>query len=273
MNEYSHIKAVAFDMDGTLLHSDGCVSLYTLDVLARCKRAGLHIIAVTGRPRQACRVLTAVHPLLSAEIYNNGGDCWKGERRLFSHAVPGTEAAAIMRRLTQRFPGLPVAAETEKGLYAGFDAHLWWPSDTAFVRTDWNEPIPDTYKLTTMPLGLGTSRQTHVPFDQPFSETAIRETFPAHLPVLIMERGWIVQALPENVDKAQGLSEELQLLGLSLCDCVAFGDDGNDIGMLQAAGVGVAMGNAFPYVLQAVPLQALPNDQEGMARWLEKHVL
>lgn len=46
---------------------------------------------------------------------------------------------------------------------------------------------------------------------------------------------------------------------------IAFGDSDNDIGMLQWAGVGVAMGNAKPHVLKIADYIAPPYDQNGLA--------
>jgi len=269
------IQAIAFDLDDTLLRSDSAVSLYTLDVLARCKQKGLRIISATGRPKSyhANRVLGAVRPLLDAEVYNNGCEGWNGDTRLFSVSIPGEQAAGIMRDMQQRFPGLPLAAETEQGLYASFDAHQWWPTSTPFTHTDWSTPIPNAYKLTTLPCGLGLSWQARMPFEQPYAEDKIRSLFPRELPILVMAHGWIVQALPPNVDKASGIERVLHMMGLSMTDCVTFGDDGNDVGMLQAAGVGVAMGNAFPYVLETIKTHTQSNDCDGVAKWLEQHIL
>ena len=42
-------KAVVLDLDGTLLHSDGSISEYTLKVLQECKRRGMLIVVATAR--------------------------------------------------------------------------------------------------------------------------------------------------------------------------------------------------------------------------------
>ncbi len=50
------------------------------------------------------------------------------------------------------------------------------------------------------------------------------------------------------VAKDKGIQAMLDAWGLGREGCVVFGDGGNDIDMLDYAGIGVAMGNAHPSV-------------------------
>ena len=54
---------------------------------------------------------------------------------------------------------------------------------------------------------------------------------------------------------------------------MAFGDGENDVSMLRAAGLGVAMGNAAEEVKAAADLVTLGNDEDGVAYGIEKYVL
>ena len=62
-------------------------------------------------------------------------------------------------------------------------------------------------------------------------------------------------------------------LGLSSAETIAFGDSSNDLSMLRAAGVGVAMGNASEEVKASCDAVTLTNDQNGVAVYLERHLL
>ena len=59
-------------------------------------------------------------------------------------------------------------------------------------------------------------------------------------------------------------------LGLDLSQTVAFGDDVNDVSMLRAAGIGVAMGNASPEALQAADRITGTCDEDGVAQALRR---
>ena len=54
---------------------------------------------------------------------------------------------------------------------------------------------------------------------------------------------------------------------------IAFGDGGNDVNMLETAGIGVAMGNASEAVKAFAGRVTLSNEEDGVADFLEKYIL
>ena len=62
-------------------------------------------------------------------------------------------------------------------------------------------------------------------------------------------------------------------MGITMAQTIAFGDGGNDVNMLQMAGVGVAMGNASDAVKAFAGHATLSNEEDGVADFLEKHIL
>lgn len=56
-------------------------------------------------------------------------------------------------------------------------------------------------------------------------------------------------------------------------EIVAFGDDHNDLDLLAYAGMGVAVGNALDDVKAVADAICDTNDNDGVARWIEKHLV
>ena len=54
---------------------------------------------------------------------------------------------------------------------------------------------------------------------------------------------------------------------------VAFGDDVNDIKMLEGCGVGVAVSNALPTLYNVAAQICGSNKNDGVAHWIEYNVL
>ena len=79
--------------------------------------------------------------------------------------------------------------------------------------------------------------------------------------------------LPEKSGKVQAILELVKSLNMDLRDIVCFGDDKNDIGMLQMCGTGVAVSNAVMEVKEYADCITLSNDEDGVADWIEKNVL
>ncbi len=72
------------------------------------------------------------------------------------------------------------------------------------------------------------------------------------------------------MSKAKGLIELAETLGISHDEIITVGDNYNDIEMLKYAGLGVAMGNAPELVKSKADYVTDSNDDEGLAKFLEK---
>ena len=70
--------------------------------------------------------------------------------------------------------------------------------------------------------------------------------------------------MPQNIDKAHSLGKLLASIGLTEEQMVCCGDGQNDITMIQAAGLGVAMENAQPDVKEAADYITKSNDNDGV---------
>jgi hydroxymethylpyrimidine pyrophosphatase-like HAD family hydrolase len=80
----------------------------------------------------------------------------------------------------------------------------------------------------------------------------------------------LVEISAIGISKAIGLQEVARPLEISAQDIVAFGDMPNDVPMLLWAGHGVAMGNAHPDAIEAANEVAESNNDDGLARVLER---
>jgi Cof subfamily protein (haloacid dehalogenase superfamily) len=76
-----------------------------------------------------------------------------------------------------------------------------------------------------------------------------------------------------TADKGRGLRILSEYLNVPDNDTIAFGDSSNDLTMLQAAGVGVAMGNAAEELKALCDAVTLSNEDDGVAVYLERYVL
>ena len=74
-------------------------------------------------------------------------------------------------------------------------------------------------------------------------------------------------------NKGAGLLALCGHLGIDPAQAMALGDGSNDLAMIQAAGLGVAMANADPAVLAAADYVTGSNDESGVAQAIEKFVL
>ena len=80
----------------------------------------------------------------------------------------------------------------------------------------------------------------------------------------------LLEFMPAGTTKAVAVRTLCELWGIDPADAYAFGDSSNDMPMLEAVGHGYLMGNASDELLASAPRVAPSNDEDGVARVLER---
>jgi len=97
----------------------------------------------------------------------------------------------------------------------------------------------------------------------------LRATLPAGCAAQFSNPNYL-EVFSPSTDKAQAVLELGAILGCSAGEIAAIGDGENDIAMLRAVGLGVAVGNARPAVIEAATWVTVSNDEDGVAVALER---
>ena len=108
---------------------------------------------------------------------------------------------------------------------------------------------------------------------QPEALKTVQQKIAAFLPdslTVVQTAAFYLEVIPRIINKGQGIRDICGVLGVDTAEVIAFGDAENDIPMLRAAGMGVAMGNAADAVKQAADMVTLSNNDDGIAAALEK---
>ena len=252
------IAMIVTDLDGTLLRSDKTISAHTAEVLRRCQARGMLLAFATARPpRTVERFALDARP--DVLICHNGAlvrDARGDEARC---AIPFDEAVALARRLAAQNAGATVSLELGDRLYANFDmSGIRFCED--YIHTDFcGLPRGPVYKLIA---GISS----------PDDIGRIAALLPPELYVQRCEEA-LALIMARGATKLNGIRQVAAARGIPLERVAAFGDDVNDVEMLRACGVGVAVANALSEVRTAADCVCGANDEDGMARWLEENAL
>ncbi|RMZ57023.1 hypothetical protein APUTEX25_002255, partial [Auxenochlorella protothecoides] len=229
------IRLIALDMDGTLLDGTSSVLSSSADAIRAALARGVHVVLATGKARPAAQAALRA----------------TGIAELASAAAPGIFLQGLLV-YGQGGLLLASAALDPAVVQAAFeysDAH--GGSLCAFLG---DECL--TTRLTPELMELHTRYHEPLPFLAALAGTGA-ETMQALPNMLeIVPRGW---------NKWASLQHLLADLKLDARHLMAVGDGGNDLAMIRGAGLGVAMGNAVPEVLQAADLVVPGHDDHGVA--------
>ncbi|NLJ68773.1 MAG: HAD-IIB family hydrolase, partial [Firmicutes bacterium] len=91
------------------------------------------------------------------------------------------------------------------------------------------------------------------------------------LPIYVsLSKPTYCEIVSQGVSKGSAVKQAAELLKISLRDLIAFGDGENDSEIVAMAGIGVAMGNAMPQVLEVADLVTKSNDEDGICHALRE---
>jgi Predicted hydrolases of the HAD superfamily len=251
----NRFKLLVTDLDKTLLRSDGSISPYTLSVLRRCRAQGVRIVFATNRSYRRVTGFLAYAPC-DAVVCHKGAAVYVGNRKMTDLCIQKETASRVLRGLNDRYPQMPIIADSDERLFANIDVSRVWPGLSA-VQTDFSDfpgwPVEIAYAGIDGDTTLDDLRGF---LPEELVAQKLRDRF-----IFIMNRR------ATKLNALLLLSAELEI---GLEEAVCFGDDIGDIEMLRAAGVGVAVENAVSAVKAAADAVTQENDKDGVARYLEK---
>lgn len=262
-------RLIATDLDGTLLRDDGTVSEYTKDVLRRVASV-VPVVLVTARPPRTARLMARAIGVEGAVICCNGALIYDvaGETIISHRPISSQDAQDIIRSIRGAVPGASFAFELgtaygREPAYRSLAGHDGRPEDTEML-------VGDALDLCTVPVTKLIVR--HSFHAVPELLAAIRVATGDR--VLVTHSGApFVEISMAGVDKASALVSLAAERGIGAEDVLAFGDMPNDLPMLLWSGHRFAVANAHPDVLQAIPGRTGSNNDDGVARALDRLLL
>jgi Cof subfamily protein (haloacid dehalogenase superfamily) len=262
---------IATDVDGTLLDDDERISPRTRAAVRAAVASGAEFVLATGRPPRWVRPIVDALGFAPIAVCANGAVVYDSATdRIVSTHTLSVDALTVLAELAERaIPGVGLAVE-RVGIRAhdaatpqfvsspGYE-HAWLnPDNTEVSRAD----------LLSVPAVKLLIRKAGARSSDMAAELA------KHLgpegDITYSTNNGLVEIVPAGITKATGVEEVARPLGIVAADTVSFGDMPNDIALLRWAGHGVAMGNAHPETVAAADEVTAPNNDDGLARVLER---
>lgn len=260
---------IALDLDGTLLTDDKNISTRNQLVIEKVREAGHIVCIATGRPYRASQVYYQQLALNTPIVNFNGAFIHHPTRKDFGffHTPLELKTAKIIIETCEAFQVKNIIVEIIDDFYLRY----------------YDEVLINTFTMGESPVKFGNLNQ--ILQDPPTSilihpkdahvlqlKNLLKE---AHAEV-IDQRVWgapwnVIEIIKAGMNKAVGLQKIADYYSIPKERIIAFGDEDNDLEMLEYAGTGVAMENAISQLKTIANKITLSNENDGIALFLDDY--
>lgn len=262
-------KLIAMDLDGTLNNDQKIITEKTKAALMAAQKRGIRLALASARPSPGLfkeRDILHLQDHQGILMSYNGGrivDAQTG-KVLFETSMDLEETKTVLRQL-ESLPVTPILDDGSQFYVTSKDGYKvdYESKNNNMVCTEVGN-LADF--LTFAPIKILMSVQ-------PEELLQVQKQIAGFLPeslTVVQTAPFYLEVIPKVINKGQGIRDICAVLGIDPAQVISFGDAANDIPMLEAAGMGVAMGNAQEAVKAAADMVTLSNNEDGIAAALEK---
>ena len=258
---------IALDLDGTLLRNDKTISNRTKAVLKTLMEQGHYVMIATGRPFRSSAQYYKELALKTPIVNFNGA---------FVHHPLSSSWGSFHTPLD-----IGIAKEIVDACNSySFHNIIAEIQDDVYLHNQ-NEHLLDIFNMGNPKITIGDLR-SYLPSSptsllihaEPEDVTTIRSHLSEVHAELIDHRRWgdpfhVIEIVKSGLHKAVGIQRVANYLDIPQSRIIAFGDEDNDLEMLEYASIGVAMGNGISAVKNIANVTTASNEEDGVAMFLE----
>ncbi len=259
-------KLIAIDLDDTLLTDEGTIPQRVESSIQKARQKGVHVVLATGRTKKGGQRFYDSLGLDTLFITAGGAEVYDAQsKRVFSCLVDS--------RLTKQV----MAYAYEKGL------HPQVYIDGELVYKDINEyaliyegpyGYPGIVTPDIMEIEQIVTPKVLIVLDED-KAVDIQEDLKTLFPTLAIVRSkpMYIELAHPDVSKGEALKFVAEYYNVARNQIIAIGDSPIDISMLEYAGLGIAVSNAYEEVKKAADIICASNEQGGVADIIDKYIL
>lgn len=271
------IKMIALDLDRTTLNHNKELSPRTIDTLHRAMAQGVFVVAATGRSYYSLPKQLFDIDGLKYCITSNGAIITNFETKkvIYQNCIDPVSVCAVVE--ATRNANLCVEtfvdgkAYISKKDYDEIMHHKRETRDPEYVRQT-RTPVPDIFDM------IMKNREKIENINLNFEELSVRSEWKERIAkieqiTLTSSFAYNLEIGGKTTSKASALQWLMKQLDITEDALMACGDSFNDIEMIKTAGIGVAVANASEDVKAFADYVTDTNDNDGVAKAIEKFVL
>ncbi len=254
------IKALFFDIDGTLVSfKTHKIPQSTIDAIGMAKNKGIKIYISTGRPYSLIDNIEEIKPFVDGYITTNGAYCFIGEQVISCSPIPEKDVRKVLGFADEMDFSTMIVGEKDLITYRCNDAARHIFQEILNVSNiDTGIPVESMLKQPVLQLTPVISENTEQQIMPLLQGCTCSRWCPDFADITA-----------RNANKGNGLLAVIGHEHIQAAETMAFGDGGNDIPIIQTAGIGIAMGNANERLKSVADYVTTSVDEDGIFQALK----
>lgn len=263
-------KMLVLDLDDTLLRDDYSISDRNRRMLIKAQEKGVKVVLASGRPTPA---MTQYIETLQLDKYDsylisfNGGTITsvRDNEVIFEQSLTKDEIHSLHDFSKEN------------------DLHIITYSDKGVISETDSEYIDVEVKLTGLPhhkvpcfkSEVQSSAVKCILLENPDYLKEMEAKLKAERSDLSVARSkpFFLEVMPQGIDKAASLELLANMLGIEQSEVIAVGNAGNDLSMVEYAGLGIWVDNVTPELRERADVIVASNMDDGVAEVVERFIL
>jgi Cof subfamily protein (haloacid dehalogenase superfamily) len=265
----TRIRLVALDLDGTLVGADLAISARVRETIAKARTRGTEITIVTGRMFAATKPFAQTLGIAGPVV------CYQGAAVFEAATATVLRETPVHQDVTRRVLAWAEEYHVHAQCYAGDQLYMQEVNRFSKRYTDLAKVEPTL--VPSMRLAFADQPSTKIVL---VDDPGPSEQHLADLKALLGDRAYLtrshvdfVEVLAPEVNKGEALAFVAQRYGVTLAETLAIGDAWNDVPLITAAGIGVAMGSGPPELFAKADAVVGDVAHDGVAEAIERYVL
>jgi Cof subfamily protein (haloacid dehalogenase superfamily) len=263
-------KMLVLDMDDTLLTDDHKISQINKEMLLKAQEKGVYVVLASGRPTSA---MTSFAKELELDLNNsymisfNGAviSTVKDDEILFEQALSKEQIHELY----------DYSVKNKTHIITYLNNEIISETDSEFIEIEKTITGLKHNKVASFKEAVNTAAVKCILLEEPSYlkglEADLKDAMP-HLSVA-MSKPFFLEVAQNGIDKAASLRLLAEKLNIHQSEIIAVGNAGNDLTMIEYAGLGVWVDNVTPELRDRADVIVASNNNHGVAEVVQRYIL
>jgi Cof subfamily protein (haloacid dehalogenase superfamily) len=263
-------KMLVIDLDDTLLTDDHKISNENKEMLFKAQELGVYVVLASGRPTSA---MMAYAKELQCDVHNsfmisfNGSTITdlKEDKVLFEHALTKEQVHALY----------DFSKQHNTHIITYLNGQIISETNSEYIDVESSITGLEHIIVPNFKEAVTTSAVKCLLLEEPSYLKSVESILKAAMPDLsvCMSKPFFLEAAPYGVDKGASVKFLAEKLNIHQSEIIAIGNAGNDLTMIQYAGLGVWVANVTPDLIDKGDVIVASNNDHGVAEVVRRFIL